>query len=463
MMFEDWYGLYKRGWGKMIVPDAYSHPAKFSKGLIEKIYDWGQEQGYWDKSSVILDCFGGVGLGGVVAMMKGYNWLGVELEPKFVTMANQNFEHIRELWKGNPPGQATILQGDSRNLREVLGQARVDGIITSSPWEQQIPQQDKGFKMPHDTTGKIKGDYGSTPGQLGNMKEGNFDAVITSPSYVNINPAQSSKGIDLKKQYRTYQNQGGGSSFESFCNIQGKHSEGYGKTEGQIANLPEGSIEAVITSPPYSEIRQDGGSTKEGYGGTTNYTGEPRKTWRTQRDQRNIGNMPEGNIDAILTSPPWENMGTPNHKGQTDSLRGGKFQGGGDKFLSNDYGTTPGQIGKQSGENYWAAVRDVYAECFQVLKPGGIMVVVVKSFIRNKKLVNLPDMTLKLLEHIGFEPLWYIRAWQIRPGPIRTKLTGENTQRIKTDKGFFRRDYEKKNPHNRIDYEIILIVQKPNR
>jgi len=361
--------------------------------------------GYWDKTSVILDCFGGVGLGGVIAMMQGYTWLGVELEPKFVSLANQNFVHIRELWKGNPPGQAQIIQGDSRKLREILGQAKVDGIITSPPYSETSIEQTH-------MTSNERGD----------------------PNNPNYRPSWMEK---LAEGYA-------------------KTKREYGTTPGQLGNLKEGDLDAIITSPPYSEIRQDGGSAKEGYGGMTNYTGEPRVTWRTQRNQQNIGNLPEGNIDAILTSPPYEDGLGSHGKPNKIDIQKRLYS----RMAGNSYGSSSGQIGQQSGENYWAAVRDVYAECFQILKPGGIIVVIVKSFIKNKKLVNLPDMTLKLLEHLGFETLWYIRAWQVRKGLPRTKLDGEITQKIKIDKGFFRQLYETKYPDNRIDYEVVLIMQK---
>jgi hypothetical protein len=44
----------------------------------------------------------------------------------------------------------------------------------------------------------------------------------------------------------------------------------------------------------------------------------------------------------------------------------------------------------------------VYRECWKVLRHGGLMVLVVKSFIRNKQIVDLAADTIKLCEQAGF-------------------------------------------------------------
>jgi hypothetical protein len=44
-----------------------------------------------------------------------------------------------------------------------------------------------------------------------------------------------------------------------------------------------------------------------------------------------------------------------------------------------------------------------YQQCFQVLKPGGRIIIIVKPFVRNKKVVDLPYHTWLLLEKCGFK------------------------------------------------------------
>ena len=448
----NWHGLYKQGWGKLIVPEAYQHPAKFSRGLIEKIYDFCTEKGYLQRQGTVLDCFGGIGTGGIIAMLKGYNHISVELEEKFCQLARENFKHIEEKYGPLVKGTAVILQGDSRNLRAILGQAQVDGIIASPPYAEDVvhgrpsKMTKKIFKGRVAETGL--GDYGTSPGQLGAMAEGDFDAVITSSPF---GQAQTGGGIARTgtPEMRKYKNT--------------IASPGYivsGTSPGQIANLPEGDIQAIITSPAYGKEEHSRWRKQKGWPDSVrNQQAGAGESYGESPGQ--LGQMKEGNIDAIITSPAWEeSMGTKDqqfwdkHNDATSNWHGATR-------AAADYGTTQGQIGQQSGDTYWDSVAQVYQECFHILKPSGVIVVVVKSFVRNKQLVNLPDMTLKLLEHIGFIPLHYIKAWLVEKGDKQHRLDGGIEQRIKERKGFFRRLHEKKNPGTKIDYEVVLVCRKP--
>lgn len=90
MQYLDWHSLYGESWQGEIVPDAFSHPAKFSRGLIRKIYSHMLEQGYLSEGNMVIDPFGGVALGALEAMVNGCFWVGCELEEKFVKLGNEN-------------------------------------------------------------------------------------------------------------------------------------------------------------------------------------------------------------------------------------------------------------------------------------------------------------------------------------------------------------------------------------
>jgi len=92
MIERDWYKCYGKGWGDLLVPDAFGHPAKFSRLLIRRIYTHCLRQGYLQPGDVVLDPFGGVGLGALHAMMNGLEWVGVELEERFVGWGRENIE-----------------------------------------------------------------------------------------------------------------------------------------------------------------------------------------------------------------------------------------------------------------------------------------------------------------------------------------------------------------------------------
>lgn len=72
-----------------------------------------------------------------------------------------------------------------------------------------------------------------------------------------------------------------------------------------------------------------------------------------------------------------------------------------------------GQLQAVNNYTYWSACRDIYFNCFLLLKPGGFIALVVKDFVRKKKRVPLCDQTWGLLQALGFEPLERNRAWLV--------------------------------------------------
>lgn len=79
----NWHGLYNESWQGEIVPEAFAHPAKFSRALIRQIYRYLLEEGHIKPGDHIVDPFGGVALGALDAMRNGLHWYGKELEPRF--------------------------------------------------------------------------------------------------------------------------------------------------------------------------------------------------------------------------------------------------------------------------------------------------------------------------------------------------------------------------------------------
>jgi hypothetical protein len=69
-------------------------------------------------------------------MQFGLSWLGVELEEKFVRLGNQNIALWNSRYAGKLPmwGTAQLLQGDSRNLAEIVRGA--SGVISSPPFSE---------------------------------------------------------------------------------------------------------------------------------------------------------------------------------------------------------------------------------------------------------------------------------------------------------------------------------------
>jgi hypothetical protein len=227
----NWYGLYGESWSDEIVPDAYSHPAKYSRGLIRQIYRHALEHGYLQAGDNVVDPFGGVALGSFDAMRYGLHWTGVELEEKFVTLGNANLD----LWRGRYAphfetwGTAQLLQGDSRQLCQVVGSAAA--VVSSPPYASAMGNGgtvtdtdiEKGLLTRREN-------YGLTPGQLGSMREGDVQAVISSPPYAD-QFTQTGGGIYAKGEH---------------SNTRAGNSMHYGNTPGNLGNM-----DGCISSPPF--------------------------------------------------------------------------------------------------------------------------------------------------------------------------------------------------------------------
>jgi DNA modification methylase len=106
------------------------------------------------------------------------------------------------------------------------------------------------------------------------------------------------------------------------------------------------------------------------------------------------------------------------------------------------YAPSSGNIGNLKGESYLSAMLQVYSECFKVLKNGGLLVLVTKNFIRNKKIVPLDEDTIKLCEQARFTLI-------------------ERHYRRLTAQSFWRIIYQQKYPDAPvIDREDILVFRK---
>src|ERR1039458_5037890 len=95
-----WTGCYDGGWGKLLTSDSFSHPAKMSRALLERIITHGIERGWWTPGeSLIGDPFGGVGNTGLLCAYHGLNCISVELEPRFVEMSKANYAMHAHKWQ----------------------------------------------------------------------------------------------------------------------------------------------------------------------------------------------------------------------------------------------------------------------------------------------------------------------------------------------------------------------------
>lgn len=167
--------------------------------------------------------------------------------------------------------------------------------------------------------------------------------------------------------------------------------------------------DGIVTNPPYAESRLNA------HYGTT---------------PGQIGSLPAGKLDAVVTSPPFEDSLNSKDRDFNDVSRPGRSD------QCSEYGQSAGQIGITTGETYWQAVKTVYEQCRLAMKPGGIMAMVVKDYVKAGKRVPLCDQTCSLLESIGFEVFERCRAWLVKE-ETNPRLFGEVTEKTEL-KSFFR-------------------------
>jgi DNA modification methylase len=401
MNTSEWSGLYRESWNGDLTPESYQHPAKVQPALARRIVEHAIEQGYITPGSTVVDPFGGIAGFALACMRQGVNWIGVELEPKFVELAQANIDLWESRYRPHFPGMGTarILQGDSRRLCEVVAAA---GAVVSSPPYAGTTGHDGGCvrldgtedeRRAREGYGRRPG-YGSTPGQLEALRDAGLDAAISSPPYSSV--------IDGNGE-------GPGARYDHIChngdNATKKSSaNGYGTTEGNLGGMVEG--DAVISSPPFESSDNRGAS-----------NGIDNSDWRARR--KSAGAM------CLV--------------GYEDEAN----------------------IGNDQGETFWAAARQILEQVYQILRPGGAAIWVCGDFVRNGERVHFGRQWLALCQACGFEPLEWITAWKVERRGEQLDIFGNVHQRDVQRVSFFRRLANERNPEAAILNEDVIIVRKP--
>lgn len=496
---DEWNGCYDEGWKGIIVEEAFSHPAKVSYALAARIYQHAFDNGWLKTGDTVVDPFGGIGGTAIHAAIRGVQWIGCELEPKFHGLAEQNFELWRSRWGHSPDWvQPVIHCGDSRRLCDVLGMAQA--CISSPPYSEGLGHGGSSYKECGAGGHRLKEaqvlGYGTTDGQLGSMPEGNYSAIVSSPPFSGTEQPCASQTQALK-------------DYESF------------KTTSKRDSTLTGRVGAVVSSPPYSDQGQQSGSDtparlgilRNGVtrGGDTRFKyadestgqlgamkeGEPpaaivssppysestvvdgRSVTDAQTHTRPIGDMSSvdhgygttnGQLGAMVVgSPPFEGS-LPGEPRNDNSILGQQQRGDNrlgetsrthclGRSTEGTYGCSEGNIGNQSGETFWSASKIIVQQCHQILRDGGVAIWITKDFVRKGQRVPFSDQWLALCESLGFQLVCRHRAMLVKRGDRQKLLEGGEHQTEKSRKSFFRRLAEK-NGSPRIDWEDVICVRK---
>ena len=337
---QDWHQCYA-GSHDLWVGEAYSHPAKMSPALCSRILSHLKELGLLSPEDTILDFLCGIGTTVILGALQGNPAIGVELEPKFVDLAQQNIAHVSKKVGRELP--ATIIQGDARHLSELLRERGMIGI-TSPPYQDSAVSSDgqRGIDSGDVATRRkakrraSPDGYPTTPGQIGRLKDGPMKGIV-SPPYQNI---EIGKGLNTKPPRAGSKDQAGRSP-----QAPSQTETTYSDNPDNIANLPDRVV--GVTSPPYESTTLHGIDT---------------------------------NPERMMGGPPAKSS-----------------HGGGQVIYHNPI--SEGQIGQERAESYLSAMCQVYAEAFKVCD---VLAVVTKNPTRNGALRRLDLDTIALLEEVGF-------------------------------------------------------------
>ena len=426
---------------KYFCPSSISHPAKMDLPLCRWIIDKFCNK---DKPEIILDPMCGIGSTLIMGMLMRPQslFIGIELEDKFVKMTQDNINKVEKLAERDmflKVGRATVIKGDARNLQGLLNK-EVDKIISSPPYGE-------GLGHPHGTKVKSKlslmakekgmniGEYSKEKGKnIGDLPHGEISRIITSPPF---GGQVQHKTNYLGRQTRM---------------IAGSD---YSDNPENIGNLKHGDIDKIISSPPFGPATSGRGIAKGGYKGKH---GEMEDIGKRSYMPENVGET-EGNlsnlpyVEKIISSPPYEGSIST----RTDEIkraerlskmreRKGHYSVEQSKsysvFGDFTYSSNDNNIGNTKGQNYLEAMLLVYKECWRVLRPKGLLILVVKDFIRDKKRIPLGEDTIKLCELAGFT---YLHTYY----------------RKIENPSFWRKLYEQKFPEvEKIENEDILVFKK---
>ena len=398
---------------RLMVEAAMRHPAKGHIGMWSEIIERYTQPGEW-----VLDPMAGIGTT-LVGCMMGRNVICLELEPHFVEPMLASWRKMQQIGPmlGHEMGQAVILQGDARALP--LPDGDVEAAVFSPPYEGSV-QGAPGI------------DWTQMQGGTRDMtKEGAQDTRVTSLSGY------------AKKPNKLFTTERGRWAGDNSFRKSKRKPLGYGY------DVP---ISAAVFSPPYSETLSHGGggfnaerSLSEGYDVPISaavfsppYEGITGNGKEIGSEGRAVGPFSYTRPDAIVTSPPYEAAQSGGGIAK-DGYRGPKHGPtdlvGKRSYMPENVGG--GQnIGNLRGAAYWSNMTVVYSECRRILKPGGLLVLVLKGFTRDKQYQDLPEQTRELVEGLGFRfvekwtrELWSLSFWRL----LQAKRDGGLDERLKSE------------------------------
>lgn len=157
-----------------------------------------------------------------------------------------------------------------------------------------------------------------------------------------------------------------------------------------------------------------------------------------------------GEADLVATSPPYAcEVGNVHAEGKRARR---------DRCVRDtvNYSRDRSNLGHARGERYLAEMAQVYAGCFEILRPGGRLVTVTKNLRRKRRLFDLAAATVSLAQDAGFRYVQHVVA--LLAGVRDGTLIGRPSfwQRLQVGKA-----RERGEPVHLVCHEDVLVFVKP--
>jgi len=125
---DTWQNCYDDSWKNEIAPEAFSHPAKYSRGLIRRIYEHMISEGWLHSGDFIVDPFGGCGTTLVEAKLLNRNAIAVDINPIGILVSKAKTTILIEDQIGKVNKILGLIKEDTKNFYDKK-QTKINYVI----------------------------------------------------------------------------------------------------------------------------------------------------------------------------------------------------------------------------------------------------------------------------------------------------------------------------------------------
>ena len=144
------------------------HPAKFPETMAKEFIEFFTKQG-----ETVLDPMAGTGSALIAALRAGRNSYGIELNPKYVGIANQTIEEERKNLGETVEGLTSkVIPGDAAQITNYQ-LPMTDYVLTSPPYWDMLHARGAETQRKRRASAEMDVHYSDDPNDLGNIREYN--------------------------------------------------------------------------------------------------------------------------------------------------------------------------------------------------------------------------------------------------------------------------------------------------